>query len=655
MMYNLELGRKAIAFTDVSKADEKTHSVFGVVVDEVPDSDGEICDYDPTAKYYKEWSESAYSITSQSGQEPSYGNVRLQHTLEIAGKALKPFIFDDGNKKIYATTTPIDDRMWNIVWRGFVTGYSQGGKYAYRICGECGADCGEPNLPTSNNCPICNKKVLVHYACKPAEISYVDKSSIPTAWFLAVKSDGSHEMRKAATEDIPIGGKGMATASAPLFTLDDVSRVMKLELKPVTTAVDELNKKKDGPETKRVAGEDLPASSFAYVGDPDEVGTWHYPIKFSTEEKTKSHIRNALSQWRKPKGQQSIPSGDRSKVYAKIVSAARRHGIEVSSEKVAAAAGDLRKDMSHVGFLAEILMRVRALQAWTESEGNWENDVRDAEIAESLRDWIADGILILKEIVDEESDELINPPARKAASTQGGNTMSIEELQKAARASLSHHFKKAAGHFHEMATHHKALADEHAAAEETHKSTAAVHKAAAESHGNMLSAFEGIANSEAHVTHHKAMKAHHTDLHGHHLANAAHHKALSGHHLKLHKCTENMGLHCDKMCAAHETDDGLKAIHDELQKAAGIDPVAAPPASATPVPPAPAPVTPVASVSQPDNELAKSVSELAKGFGELKELLSKSLDKPAASSAPAALYDRSGDNMAQRSSDDTGL
>lgn len=82
-------------------------------------------------------------------------------------------------------------------------------------------------------------------------------------------------------------------------------------------------------KTKRVDGEDLKSSAFAYVGDPEKTATWKLPIKFSTEEKTKSHIRNALSRFSQTKG---IPAEEKPKVWKRIVAAAKAHDIKVSEE-----------------------------------------------------------------------------------------------------------------------------------------------------------------------------------------------------------------------------------------------------------------------------------------------------------------------------------
>lgn len=82
-------------------------------------------------------------------------------------------------------------------------------------------------------------------------------------------------------------------------------------------------------KTKRVDGEGLSASAFAYVGDPDKTDTWKLPIKFSTPEKTKAHIRNALARFGQTQG---IPASEKPKVLAKIKAAAKANGIHTGDE-----------------------------------------------------------------------------------------------------------------------------------------------------------------------------------------------------------------------------------------------------------------------------------------------------------------------------------
>ncbi len=91
-----------------------------------------------------------------------------------------------------------------------------------------------------------------------------------------------------------------------------------------------LTKEQRAAKTKRVAGEDLGPGAFAYVGDENDTSTWKLPIKFSTDAKTKSHIQNALARFNQTKG---IPAGEKAKVKAKILAAAKAHGIHAAENE----------------------------------------------------------------------------------------------------------------------------------------------------------------------------------------------------------------------------------------------------------------------------------------------------------------------------------
>ena len=75
-------------------------------------------------------------------------------------------------------------------------------------------------------------------------------------------------------------------------------------------------------KTKRVADEDLKAEDFAYVGDPTDPSTWKFPIRFSTADKSASHIRNALARLSQIQG---IPSDKKSAVPANLTASRRTH------------------------------------------------------------------------------------------------------------------------------------------------------------------------------------------------------------------------------------------------------------------------------------------------------------------------------------------
>jgi hypothetical protein len=82
-------------------------------------------------------------------------------------------------------------------------------------------------------------------------------------------------------------------------------------------------------KSKRVDGEDLPASSFLFVGDKEKTETWKLPWKFSSEEKTKSHLRNALARFNQTQG---IPAEKKKEIYAKLTRLCKKYGIHVEGE-----------------------------------------------------------------------------------------------------------------------------------------------------------------------------------------------------------------------------------------------------------------------------------------------------------------------------------
>jgi ATP-dependent Clp protease, protease subunit len=85
--------------------------------------------------------------------------------------------------------------------------------------------------------------------------------------------------------------------------------------------------------TKEVDGENLKPEDFIYVGNSEETDTWHLPWHFSTEEKTKSHLRDALARF----DQTAIPPTKKAAAKEKLVGLCKEHGIEVSGPTTAQA------------------------------------------------------------------------------------------------------------------------------------------------------------------------------------------------------------------------------------------------------------------------------------------------------------------------------
>jgi 2'-5' RNA ligase len=188
VLHMSELIHKSATFASL---DEGKHETLSIATCQREDRDGEVCHYETQKPLYVAWSNEALESTRAAGQSESLGNMRWQHSLEIAGKVVG-LEFNDDKKEIRIRTQPIPEK-WDLIRDGFVTGTSQAGSYAKRWCPQCDAD-----IPKSkgNICPACQKTVAPFYAINLVENSYVDMPCLPAAHFLYVKANGSLEMRK---------------------------------------------------------------------------------------------------------------------------------------------------------------------------------------------------------------------------------------------------------------------------------------------------------------------------------------------------------------------------------------------------------------------------------------------------------------------------
>lgn len=601
-MHKLLKGFPLSAVRDVVKVDGTIrHEVAGLVTAEVPDKENEICDYDDSKPFYVAWSDDMYNATSTTGQDPSRGNVRLQHDASKVGGKVLLITYDDANKTISVVTEPRNDEVWRDVQGGFFTGFSQGGKYVYRRCETCQSDLGEPG---NFDCPKCKCAVYCRYACAPVEVSYVDSPCLGKARFSYVKADGS-------SVEIVLKGREQPVALAPAPVAVPSTR------KPGIAIV------RKG-KTKRVAGEDLPSSAFLIVGDSEVTGTWHLPVHFSTEDKTDSHLRDALSRIGQVKG---ITENERRTAMARLKRLCSQHGIDVDEDAGKVEGGDpmaVKKGMYQIGVFANLLNDIKYLRNACMYEGDCEDDPRDAEIASELNEWLTNGIPILLHLVEEETSELVT--VAKTVST-GEKAMKENELLKAARASLAGHFKKAAAFHEKMADHHKALADEHA------------------SHMDTMKGMMGDGDETA-----KAMNPFIK-------ANMAHHKCAMAVHEKMHKAHMAQAEHCGKMEVAHASEPPKEAaVQVEVTK---VEPTPiAIVAKAAPVAEVPVVAEPaVAAVpgSVPGATISTGIGSMTpEAFGEMMakavgaavvKAMGEQVAPPAAKVAGAALVARDGQQV----------
>lgn len=525
-------------------------TVWGIATLQQPDSDNELCEYESAKPVYQAWSAKALKRTKGAGQEASLGNIRVQHGSDVGGKATK-LEFRDADKEIWLGSEPIDDAMRDALKKGFYTGYSQAGAYAWRAC----TICDEPLVMQQGNnyCPNCNKDVPVLYGLKRiAEVSYVDSPATGEG-FEHVKANGSTEILKFAKKESIVA------------------------------------------KTKTVAGEKLEASAFAHVGDPEKTETWKLPIKFSSDAKTKRHIRNALARIDQTKG---MSDEERAAARAKIEAAAKEHGIDVGSDKsdklldtmktyitgAALVKGvKLEKSLYDVARCADILMQLKNL--WECASWELEIEGDGSEVPDELKE-LLDGMLeTFIAMAEEEARELT---AAKATST-GATTMTPEEiaakaeLEKAAKKSLASHFAKKSAHHEKMADIHEAIAEGHETKADHHE------KAAGEMEECMGKATKARDMAKAaRIADGTATKAD-TDpddkggeVDDHIGAAVTFHKAMAkeedGHaadHMKVAKAHDKMAEHYGKMAEGCDADQA-KATKAELEAEAKVEKDAAP-------------------------------------------------------------------------------
>lgn len=440
--------RKAFSkYIPFCKVDAAKREVWGIITAEVEDKTGETCHYETTVPQYK----ALFDEMSQATDGRNICPLREMHQLSAVGKGIG-FEFRDDSREIFMGFKVVDDDAWVKVDEGVYTGFSHGGHADYFT-----------------------KDQKPWYTAYPSEVSLVDNPCLGVCHFAYVKADGAVEMRKVRDYELPRREGEM-----------DVETIRSLAKK-----LDAILEKE--AKTKRVAGEDLSSSAFAYVGDPDDTSTWKLPIKFSSEEKTKSHIRNALARFNQTQG---IPASEKAKVKAKIVAAAKKHGIDVSEDKIASVDSLLQKatelsrldkSLYSISDMVGIINSLRYVLSDCEWEALYEDgegDPKDEELATKIGALLESAIQVLKDLVEEETSEL----TAKAVNTHKGEVMTAKqkaasfEKMAAREKSLAELYAKTAKGFEAMAAATKDLdvAKVHKAQAENYEELSKNHAAQAE-------------------------------------------------------------------------------------------------------------------------------------------------------------------------------
>lgn len=153
----------------------------------------------------------------------------------------------------------------------------------------------------------------------------------------------------------------------------------------------------DEKKTKRVDGEDLTADCFLIVGDPEKTETWKLPWKFSTDDKTKSHLRNAVARFDQL---DDVSEDVKKNAWNKLMRLCEEYGVDVSDDvkkKYSARAAD------------DDAAKLEAAQAAAKAI-----KVDCEEILDAVAVAVADPASALKTIADE-----LGEIARKATAAAG--------------------------------------------------------------------------------------------------------------------------------------------------------------------------------------------------------------------------------------------
>jgi len=345
---------RTIGQAQFTKFDARSGEFVAVMTSETPDEDREIFDLASSQPYVEAWSQRVYEMSKGK----SFGNVREMHGLSAVGKLTRPPEFDTKNARVLVHGAIVDPVAKRKAEEGVLIGVSIGGRYVDRWP--------DPDVPG-----------CTRYTADLTELSLVDSPNNPDAEMELIGPGGAVKLVKFS---------GPPTVEPEFDSFEDPVLLKAARL--VVGADRPLAKEK---KTKRVGGKNLPSSAFAHVGDPDQPETWKYPIHDA------AHVRNALARWGQEKG---IPASAKTKVYARIKAAAKRFGVDVSTD-----AEKIIKSLYDVGGVASCLQNLEYLRASLAREAEYEGD--DSAVPGNLRDTMASLGEVLKELAAEETDELL--------------------------------------------------------------------------------------------------------------------------------------------------------------------------------------------------------------------------------------------------------
>lgn len=375
-----------VMFFKLAKVDVEKRLVYGLATAEVVDKSGEICDYESTKPFFKEWSESFAKATGGL----SVGNMRVMHQPQVAGP-IKSIDFDDVAKTIMICGHVVDDATWKMVLAGGYTGFSQGGSYV-------------KTWQDPDNAAI------RRFTSKPTEVSIVDNPCLGVATFEIIKADGSIELRKfhptpkdnAMNVEKLFKAKNGETFGTPEEAVTENLRVDAEEAAKNATAgmqkiLDELNKKLDTGEywdSEAYLTKTIPAAEVAKLKDVDANTASIAKKKFSAEK------RKQLAGEGKALPDGSFPIEDKEDVKNAVHAHGRAKNPDEAKAHIKARAKTLGaedslpddwKDKSDADKAASIKAGVLALAKSISKRGNFRKSLHDVSRCACLMaelDWM---------------------------------------------------------------------------------------------------------------------------------------------------------------------------------------------------------------------------------------------------------------------------
>jgi hypothetical protein len=378
-------------FAQIQKVDEARREVWGRAVQETPDRSDEIFDYETSKPHFQNWSKSFHDATDGK----SLGNIRAMHGKVAAGKAIK-VDFNDEQRAIDIGAKIVDDDSWTKVLEGVYTGFSIGGSYV------------DGSKKTEKNA---EGKELTRYTAIPAEISLVDLPCIPTATFFdVVKIDGT--LHKIAFKNPDPAGPAADPATSQVAKADEggggqepAAKAEEIEVHAAPdeiAATEELAKLLNDGAVKAtdllaVAKRDFTTKERATAAkDGAAMPDGSFPIE-NLED-----LHNAIQAVGRAK--------DESAAKAHIITRAKALGATDElpaswSAKEKAADGELKKGMWNVQDFSNVLCSIASIAQGAQYDLESEGD--GSPIPKQLRQWVADGISIFKDMAKEEADEMM--------------------------------------------------------------------------------------------------------------------------------------------------------------------------------------------------------------------------------------------------------